>query len=448
MRRKKLLTMFLLPVAFFATAEDSGSFFLDVDDASHVKLTSAGKEVALTSGVNTITYKVWDSMEISPAEGYLIESFKAFNTDGDETTTGWWFNASADSYSTMFSSYSNNGYTYKVTTGEYKPEMWTVHVAINDATAVKNGEYTVGNLTVEATTGLSDISFNHEKGDKITITLTKSVSEATLTLNDVPQEPEDNAFGEPTYSFKVADGDNISLQTTMEIPEFKLTTADASSIDVYFPDEDTLYESLKIGVNSFTYNIGDIITVKAAEGFRITSAEGLRHQSYTDTYSYTFKGGESGREFIVMTEEYNPPMATLEIYLTDPTVLARVVADVVTKKFEQGMNTLKVNLEKETEAQLVYNINNKADIAVTVDGEPLAIEETWILSSTLQNLEARTYNIIISNTTGITDAVNTSTQQHDVYSVTGTIVLRNATPEAIESLAPGLYIIDGIKTLR
>lgn len=450
--KKTLLTLSLLAVSAVVAAQDSGSFFIEVDDPSHVVFTRGNQTVSLSAGKNTIVYKTWDNLTIAPAEGWLIESLVAFDTEGiQQSNSYWWFNTSTDSYSTQPTSYDRDGYTYRVVTKEYRPELSTISVNLSDPAAVKNGVYTVGNLSVTASAGVSDVTFNPEKGDKLTMTLSKSVGEASMTLNGVIQESSINGLGEEIYSFAVADGDKVVLSAKMETPEFTLRVDNANAVEVTFPDADTRLEGLQTGANELTYEIGDVLTVKAAEGFRITSAEGLRYSSYTNTWSYTFKGGEGGMEFVVETEVYNPPMAILEINLEDPSYVARVVADVVTNKFTSGVNVIKVNLEKDKEAQIVYNIDNADQIAPMLDGSPLAVEYTWIYSSTISDLQPRTYSISIGapgwTPVGVKTMEIIDGGRADVFSVTGTVVMRGADPEQLRSLEPGLYIINGKKTL-
>lgn len=449
---KKAFLLSMLAVAATVSAQDSGSFFLEVDNPSHVVFTRGSQTVELSAGKNTIVYKAWDNLTITPTEGWLIESLTAFDANGvEKSNSGWWFSSATDAYSTQLSSYSMDGYTYKVVTKEYNPELSTVSVNISDPAAVKNGTYTVGNVTVTASAGISDISFNPEKGNKLTLTLARAVGEATLTLNGTPQESSDNGLGEQLYSFTVTNGDKIVLTAAMEVPEFTFKVDNAAAVEVTFPDEDTPVENIVNGVNKFMYEVGDVFTVKAAEGFRITEYDGLRYSSNTNSYYYTFRGGEAGKEFSVETEEYNPPMAVLEIQIEDPTLIARVVADVVTTKFTAGTNVIKVNLEKDKEAQIVYNIKNADEIAPTMDGSPLAVEETWIFSSTISNLEPRTYSIVIGapgwNPVGVNTIDRDGEEKVDVFSITGVSLMRNADPEALDSLEPGLYIINGKKII-
>lgn len=451
MKMKMFITAMLLAVcAMTGMAQQSGTFILDVDAASHVIFTQgSGTPVELSDGANTITYKTWKTLRIAPAEGYLVESITTFDTDGNQVGTSlWWFNSQDDSYTTQFTSYNYNGYTYKVVTQDYNPEMYTVTVEIDNPQAVKNGTYTIGNKTVEATAGEAEISFNPEKGNTFTMVMGKSVQSVTLTRNDVEEEGSLNGLDEMTYSFAVANGDRIKVLASMETPEVTLILDNPEAVSVTFPDEDSSLENLKNN-NILTYNTGDVLTVKALEGWKITEAEGLRFSSYTNSWSYTFRGGESGKTFTVTTEPYNPPMAVLNIMLEEPTFLKRAVADEVITKFEKGLNTVKINLEKETSCQLVYDIKNTNEVEATIDGEPLAVQETWIIYSDIENLEAKTYNITIGSP-GWKDAVGmNSIQLNDgkvtVFTLSGIPLMKDADTDALNSLPSGIYIINGKK---
>ncbi len=75
-----------------APAQESGTFKLNVDVASHIVFTNAGTVVELHAGMNDITYKTWDALKIAPAQGYAISSLTAYDTEGNETAShGWWF---------------------------------------------------------------------------------------------------------------------------------------------------------------------------------------------------------------------------------------------------------------------------------------------------------------------------------------------------------------------
>lgn len=451
MKMKMLITAMLSAVCAMAgMAQESGTFVLDVDAASHIIFTQgSGTPVELSDGANAITYKTWETLRIAPADGYRIESITTFDTTGNQVSTSlWWFNSQDDSYTTQFTTYNYNGYTYKVATQEYNPEMYTVTVDIDNPQAVKNGTYTIGNKTVEATAGECEVSFNPEKGNAFTMVMGKNVQAVTLTRNGAEEEGSLNGLGEMTYSFSVANGDRIKILATMETPEVTLILDNPEAVSVTFPNEDTPLENLK-GNNTLTYQTGDVLTVKALEGWKITEAEGLRFSSYTNSWSYTFRGGESGKTFTVTTEPYNPPMAVLNIMLEESAFLKRVVADEVITKFEKGLNTVKINLEKETSCQLVYDVRNTGDVEATIDNEPLPIQETWIIYSDIENLEAKTYYITIGSP-GWKDAVGmNSIQLNDgkatVFTLSGIPVMKDADTDALNTLPSGIYIINGKK---
>ncbi len=450
MKKWILLSLLVIMASLQMVAQTSGVIYVDVDDASHVVLTCNNSVVPLENGKNAVEYKTWQTLLLAPADGYLIDSVNAFDTEGNPATSVWWFDSSSDSYSTQFTSYNYDNYTYKVTTHEYHPDLSSVEVYISDATAVKEGTYTVGNVSVTAKTGDDTVSFNPEKGNKFTVTLVRGVSEAALTLNDVAQEADENAFGEIMYTFNVSDGDVIRLDAQMETPVFNLCIDDPQHVRVFFPDQDSRLLDLAAGDNQLQYAVGDILTVKAEEGWKIISAEGLRYSSYTDSYSYTFKGGESGMQFTIGTEEYNPPMAEFIIDLEKPELLSRIVSDVVTTKFEAGQNVIKVNLEKEDYLQIVYKINSADEVEAKLDGEPLPVEESWIYSSTIDNLEPKTYHLVIGTpgwTPGSTALVNIqdSDIKVNIYSADGRVVRLGVKMEILDSLPDGIYIVDGKK---
>ncbi len=440
-----------LPV-LAATAQESGTFKLNVDVASHIVFTNAGNVVALHDGVNDISYKTWDALKIAPAQGYAISSLTAYDAEGNETAShGWWFSSTDDSYSTQFSSYDCDGYTYRIKTRDYNPVLSNVSVTINDPLAVYGGTYSVGNVAVTAVEGTAQISFNPAKGTEFSLTLANSVSEAALTLNGIAKVFETNGLGQRSYTFDVADGDVIVLNATMEDPVFTLTLDNPEAVSVMFPDEDTPLSGLAIGANNLRFNVGDVITVKANEGFKVSDAEGLRYSSYTNTYTYTFKGGESGKDFAVTTEVYNPPTAVFNIYIEDPALVQRIVADVVVTKFEEGLNVLKMNLESDDSMQIVYKVNSTSEVEAKLGGQPLAVEETWLIASNINDIQPGTYTLTIGRpgyapATGIFDAA-TAVDTFDVYTLQGISVMRGADADSLSALPAGLYIINGKKTL-
>ncbi len=453
MNRNILISAALTLAAPSVSAQDTGTFFLDVDVASHVILTNNRNAVSLNDGNNTVSYKAWQNLRIAPAEGYAIESLTAFDAAGVQIANNlWWFNAADDSYSTSFSGYNYDNYTFKVVTKEYTPQLSSVSVEINDSKAIKDGIYNVGNLSVTATDGISEIKYDSAKGNRFSLTLVRSVTEASVSLNGATQEGSFNGLGELVYGFTINPGDEISINASLEDPAFTLTLDNADAVIATFPDESTILAGLIDGANHLKYSIGDVMTVKAADGYRIVAAEGLRYSSYTDSYSYTFKGGESGIVLSVTTEEYNPPTAILDIYIEDPSKVSRIVADVVTNKFIEGLNTVKVNLEKDRHCQIVYRIDSADEISASVDGQPLKIEETWQFESEINDLEARSYLIIIGKPgwmpveVGI-DSVEEQDDNFTVISLDGTVVCRDANRTALKSLHKGIYVVNGKKAI-
>ena len=450
MKNRILLTLIWVVASLQIFGQTSGFIFIDVDVASHVKLTRAGIVVPLIDGKNKVEYKTWDQLVISPVAGYQIEKPEAFDTDGKPVQSVWWLNSADDSYSTQFTSYNYDGYTYRIVTREYKPELSTVTVTIDNPSAIKNGVYTVGNVSVDATAGVRNVEYDPEKGSTMSLTLAKTVAKAELTLNGNAQEYDENALGEKIFSFSIANGDKVILVTEMEKPEFTLKIDAPDHLLVAFPDADTVLTGLESGANELEYFVGDVLTVKAAEGYRITVAEGLKYSSYTNTYIYTFKGGESGKIFNVETEEYNPPMAELVIELEKPELLSRVVADVVTNKFTAGKNTIKVNLEKDKSVQIVYNIKSEDEAEAKLDGNPLPVDFTWIYSSTIENLEPKSYHIMIG-TPGWTpvglgiEMTQADNDRFEVYSTDGRMVLSGKGNGCLSGLKAGIYIINGKK---
>lgn len=450
--KKIIIAPMLSAIALTGVAQESGTFFLDVDNASHVIFTQGSEtRTDLSDGKNAITYRIWENLCIAPAEGYLIESLTAFDTEGNEAgNSGWWFSAQDDSYSTQFSSYGRDGYTYKVVTREYNPEMYTVFIDIDRPEAVKNNTYTVGNVTAEAMEGETCISFNPDKGDTFTMVMSRGVSDVTLTHNGMEQEGVLNGLDEIVYSFSVSDNDRIMVRTTMESPEFVLELDNPDAVAVTFPDGDSMISDLYAGANAMTYGIGDVLTVKAREGWRISAAEGMRYSSYSNAWTYTFRGGESGKVFSVTTEPYDPPTAQLSIMLEDPSFLKRIVADEVITDFSSGMNVIKINLEKESSCQIVYGVGNVSDVEATIDGEALPVEETWIISSSIDGLEQRAYEITIGSPGWYgqvvgADEVTAASEKITVYTLSGILVKKDADVESVLSLPDGVYVINGKK---
>lgn len=407
-----------------ASADAIGSFILDVDDASHVTLkTGYGAnltEIPLVTGENTVPYEKWDDYILTPADGYLIESITAYDANGvQQSSTGWSFDSATDSYSTYFTSADEDGYKYVVVTKEYHPVMSTVTVNINNPEAISGGKFKVGNVTVTAETS-NTVVFNADKGSTLTMSLTRSVSETSLTLDDNEVEPEST---DPySYSFDVADGNVVNLTVTMENPQITLTIDDPSHVIVTFPDSETVLTDLISGSNTLTYAIGDELSIKAADGYKVNPVDGMLYYSYSDTYSYSFKGGESGTDFAVTTEVYVAPIATVILDVDDPSLIDYVYTSSYIRDIVEGENKFELNTDKITKVEVYYDVESTDDVIATLDGAPLAVEEWWYeIYSQVQLLEPREYRIVArrrvsGDYTG--EATLTDVAEHKVWTLT------------------------------
>ncbi len=142
-------------------------------------------------------------------------------------------------------------------------------------------------------------------------------------------------------------------------------------------------------------------------------------------------------------------MAVFNIYIEDPTLVQRIVADVVVTKFEEGLNVLKMNLESDDSMQILYKVNSTSEVEAKLDGQALAVEETWLIASNINDIQPGTYTLTIGRpgyapATGISN-VEAVENGFDVYTLQGISVMRGADAESMSTLPAGLYIINGKK---
>ncbi len=397
-------TLLTAYIAVAVTIPVSGKeFILDVDDASHVRFetgayASAYQEVSLKDGANLIAVNGSDDYFLTPCKGFLIESVTAFDMNGtqDAEAKKWTYDSSDDSWKIYFLGSQKPAYKYVVKTKADDSPAYALTIDINSASAVKGGTFKVGNQTVTAVDGMQTVEFNPDKGIQFYMQLRSAVEEASFLRNEAAIQPSGiTSDGIRTYKFNLSDDERISIDVVMEATDFFLDIDDAERVEVYCPGS-MLLTDLKAGRNPLTFAYGDKLTVKAKEGYRITTLDNMSYNPNSEEYTYSFSDGDGGMVFNVETEEYNPPTARFTMNLLNPDLVNYVSAVNNVMEFNAGDTEFSINLDKKNKIEVYYKSKYEGKVMAALDGMPLAVNEYWGgIYSEINGIEEGDHRIVV-----------------------------------------------------
>lgn len=402
---KRFLTTVLLTAAI-AGAQAENTFILDIDDASRVRfetgMTSATYvEQALVNGANTITQSGSEDFVLTPKTGYLIESITAYDAAGTaQASSGWTYSKTDDSYKIYFLGSRQPAARYVVKTKVDTETPWTLTIDINNADAVLNSTFKIGDTSYKPQSGPQTISYKASKGIQFYMQLRPAVADVSFTRDGTATAPAGTmANGTRTYKFNLTDGEKIVIDATMEKPEYYLDIDDPERIEAFYPNSSTPLSGLKAGRNTLEFSYGSTLSIQAKDGYRITGLANMSMNPTTDVYSYTFSDGDSGMVFNCTTEEYTKPIATFILNLDNPDYVG-YTSGLPTNTFSAGDNVFEINLDKTKSVTLNYSYKYDGKLMGSLNGVPFEIAEPenyWDSSSTkFDNLEqGKTYRVVI-----------------------------------------------------
>lgn len=245
--------------------------------------------------------------------------------------------------------------------------------------------------------------------------------------------PKDVTIGLPGRSranlYEVVNG--VRSKTSLKTFMAQKSTVD-NTLLLYIPGEQSTPGSIKLPAGKYQLVVGANID--------------LTNRNPELVYEYDFTG-----ETVINTKVTPSNEETLSEAL-----------DVITIEFPDSQD---VQLSKGTYATITMDetVEYTAEVAVeTIDEHPaivvtpytpMDINATYVVTIPGSNVLIDGVNYPISITykvqTGSSTAVETveAVTSHDIYSIDGRVVARNASAAAVKALNPGLYIINGHKVL-
>lgn len=322
---------------------------------------------------------------------------------------------------------------------EAKPyEKYTITVEVDNPELMgfyRGSQYNYDVVELEA--GVNVVEFT-ENVTYATVVKASDCYYETLTLNGVEYKGDDYGYGVSLSNLKQDDKIVISVKPIVRNKKFVYYVDDLSACTWYHQVQraDRSYVYVNDGYNEVPFYDGD-------NDFTIGWAgPGSSFNLYRN--GEKVEPASEGGSYATVTVEDGD---VLKAYTTE-------VPETYTINFEyvgEGAENIKVYTDYITEvADWQNGVTSFAGTPITITGA-LEVDEYGIRFTPDEDgnfnfILDRDYNLVIDATTGaILVGADAKANNGNVYNAQGMLIIENATAEQIKALAPGLYIINGVK---
>lgn len=429
-----LLSVFPVSSGVFAQDESKISLTFNIDDPERVSLSVFGEvQEGLQAGDNVLMVDPWTNIEIAAADGCVLLS--VVNSAGENLVE------SGSKSLGIFVSEDMSEETYTIVSAREGMVSFTVEVDNPSEVVVTDNSYV--DVALEA--GVNEISMS-ESLLPVLIRPVESGHEfysVTLDGEEVPYN-----YG---YSVTPSEGSRIVITTEYPDKECKLSFEAADGIGSFFTavtvNDSTVYDFQ----SGLSVRCGDRVGLYYNAAFWMTEDDGqpvqvtLNGEStlwFGPGYSFTVKDNTVvSVEQAVKKPEIN---VSLEVDYPANVLVYRVsdiYKDVLT--LEDGTNT--VALPEDNAALVFMTDDDESRIeGVSVNGRPHNVEFYNYFS--LDDLEDGDVVVVYTSGKGAVGVTTLSGYtEGDVYTLSGTRIMHDATLEQVNGLPAGIYIFNGKK---
>lgn len=430
-----LLVTFIAGITAYGQDEGKIKLTLNVDNPERVSIAIFGEPLeGLKEGDNELEVDPWTNIEISAAKGCTLKS--VVNSAGESIAI------------------SSNTATILLT-DEKTEETLTI-------TSEKEGEVAF-TIEVDKPSEVSVLDCNYKS-----ISLSEGVNEMSMPQSELPLIIGSVNYGQDLYSvtldgveqtfnygYSVMPKDGSKIVIIAEFPEkdCTLTFEQAEDIGRFFTDIQVNGQSAGDFSNELTVRCGDNVSLyynpacweDEQSGTPLTvTIDGKTPAWFGPGYSFVVKHDTK----IIVEQAVRKPEITVNVNIDNPdnVIVYRVSEsyyDVL--ELEAGANTVTVPADEPSMA--IMAVSDECSIeGVTVNGRPRTVEYSNYFSLTGLE-EGDEVGIFTAGTTSVDKVTTTDEISGNVYTISGTLIISNATPADIARLPKGIYICNGKKLM-
>lgn len=300
------------------------------------------------------------------------------------------------------------------------------------------------------------------------ISLSEGVNEISMPQSELPLIIGSVNYGQDLYSvtldgveqtfnygYSVMPKDGSKIVIIAEFPEkdCTLTFEQAEDIGRFFTDIQVNGQSAGDFSNELTVRCGDNVSLyynpacweDEQSGTPLTvTIDGKTPAWFGPGYSFVVKHDTK----IIVEQAVRKPEITVNVNIDNPdnVIVYRVSEsyyDVL--ELEAGANTVTVPADEPS--MTIIAVSDDCSIeGVTVNGRPRTVEYSNYFSLTGLE-EGDEVGIFTAGTTSVDKVTTTDEISGNVYTISGTLIISNATPADIARLPKGVYICNGKKLM-
>lgn len=300
------------------------------------------------------------------------------------------------------------------------------------------------------------------------ISLSEGVNEMSMPQSELPLIIGSVNYGQDLYSvtldgveqtynygYSVMPKDGSKIVIIAEFPEkdCMLTFEQTEDIGRFFTDIQVNGQSAGDFGNELTVRCGDNVSLyynpacweDEQSGTPLTvTIDGNTPAWFGPGYSFVVKHDTK----IIVEQAVRKPEITVNVNIDNPdnVIVYRVSEsyyDVL--ELEAGANTVTVPADEPSMAIMAVNDDCSIE-GVTVNGRPRTVEYSNYFSLTGLE-EGDEVGIFTAGTTSVDKVTTTDEISGNVYTISGTLIISNATPADIARLPKGVYICNGKKLM-
>ena len=329
-------------------------------------------------------------------------------------------------------------------------------------TSEKEGEVAF-TIEVDKPSEVSVLDCNYKS-----INLNEGVNEMSMPQSELPLIIGSVNYGQDLYSvtldgveqtynygYSVMPKEGSKIVITAEFPDKDCTLTFEQSEDIgrFFTDIQVNGQSAGDFGNELTVRCGDNVSIyynpacwedEQSGTPLIVTIDGKMPTWFGPGYSFVVKHDTK----IIVEQAVKKPEITVNINIDNPANVAVYrVSESYNDVFKLETGDNKVTVPADEPSIVIMTTNDDSTIeGVTVNGRPRTVEYYNYFS--LTGLEdGDEVDIFTTGTTSV-DKIYTNAETYgNVYSITGTTIITNATPEDIARLPKGIYIYNGKKLM-
>lgn len=334
---------------------DSGSFIINIDDASRVEADYDYSTYELVTGENVIPIKEYCSFRLKAKNGYRISDIEGEGFNYIEYYDSW----------NLYTNPEIKDRVYNVYTEEFNPTYADVTVNVAEGTDMYSFYFQVNYKELTLNEGTNTVNFREDKNKcQVQVAYGSSYEGVDVRLNGERL----NVVNHIVY-MELSAGDviDIALLPNVEDRTFTLNINDADALTAQM---DNTPIELQNGENTLDCSTYHTYSFRTKEGYRVADAiGGFDHYDWTpNDWMISITGDEAGNVYTLTTVEYDVQYASAIFHTDNPEKVQNIRIGYNYYEMEDGYADIRWDAEGLNQLVITVSLEDDEMAVLTQNG--------------------------------------------------------------------------------